>query len=224
MKKLLLLIFCLALVGHANAQKNTKAAEKPVAAAETSAPAEASTLTAAKLTSEDLMVLLNSSGKFLMKYDLVFSGKEPGSMEIIMEEYNGRDSVKTIFGGFGIGGLRKDDGSMKSLLVGIDRTSDTTATALVRLGGEGAGCRLALKRILATQPPLYGVRPFTIGEIKTGEKIPVLLYASYFVDPESAKTDRPYLRFCGSSEVDREMTDELFDLCPHYYIVSVRFR
>lgn len=63
----------------------------------------------------------------------------------------------------------------------------------------------------------YHTRPFRLQEFTPGKEIPILLYGSMWLDEKYN-----IYRFCGSSEVDAEMEDELFKLSPHYFVIKLK--
>lgn len=186
-------------------------------------------VTESEPTVADVLHFLNGRGSFMKTYDLSGLGNPNHSIELILDEYHGRDSVRTLLEGLGIGpiGVMKEgetEVSMKTLLLGVDRLSDTLSILTAKVGREGLnGFSLELKPVVPSKKPLYSYRPFKLGPIEPGVKIPVFLYGSGWIDEEVSKQiGEPYVRMCGSSEVDREMTDPMFDDSPHYYIFSIR--
>ena len=65
----------------------------------------------------------------------------------------------------------------------------------------------------------YRPRPFKFNatEIKESLEIPLVLYASAWVD-EKYKI----IRFCGEKEIDPEMNAKILKHVPHYYIIGIK--
>ncbi|MCD8171883.1 MAG: DUF5041 domain-containing protein [Alistipes sp.] len=63
----------------------------------------------------------------------------------------------------------------------------------------------------------YSSRPFEEQEFVPGRKTPVVLLGAFWYDERFGVN-----RFCGSDEVDAAMENELFELSPHYFVVSLR--
>ncbi len=62
----------------------------------------------------------------------------------------------------------------------------------------------------------YTSRPFKMDKFEEGKFIPLVLYGSYWIDKEYG-----YLRFCGANEMDPDMSTELLEDTPHYYVIGV---
>lgn len=64
----------------------------------------------------------------------------------------------------------------------------------------------------------YAFREFKEEQFATGTFIPLLMYGSFWWDAK-----HNIYRFCGDSELTRDMTSSLLKDSPHYYIIGVEF-
>lgn len=64
----------------------------------------------------------------------------------------------------------------------------------------------------------YGFREFKEEQFATGTFIPLLMYGSFWWDAK-----HNIYRFCGDSELTRDMSSSLLKDSPHYYIIGVEF-
>jgi len=65
----------------------------------------------------------------------------------------------------------------------------------------------------------YDSRPFKIDKFEEGNFIPLVLLGSFWLD-----TEHGFLRFCGANEMDPDMSTELLEDTPHYFVIGVEIR
>lgn len=65
----------------------------------------------------------------------------------------------------------------------------------------------------------YGVRQFKIDEFEPNKFIPLIFYGSYWFD-ERANV----VRFCGDAELTSDLSNEIVQYVPHFYIIGVEFQ
>lgn len=109
----------------------------------------------------------------------------------------------------------------KRLTVGfIPSGNDSTATG--RLSAEfmgRSGFELKLKPV-STGPdgkPIYRYlsRPFKATSFEEGKFIPLVLYCSFWTDPE-----HNIIRCCGEKEIDPGMTSDILKDTPHHFVIG----
>ena len=84
-------------------------------------------------------------------------------------------------------------------------------------GNLGAVCqRLKLRPISAENVYKYEIRPFVIDNFESGKFIPLVAILSYWYD-EKAKL----IRCCGEPMLKSDLSDEILENVPHYYIIGV---
>ena len=83
----------------------------------------------------------------------------------------------------------------------------------------GRNRNMSLKNNILRARQFYQWRAYSKIDWKLDEEIPILVYASSWFD-ERYRVER----FCGVVDLslDEEMTKELFDNSPHYYVVSLK--
>ena len=62
----------------------------------------------------------------------------------------------------------------------------------------------------------YESRPFVIDKFEEGKFIPLVFFASYWVDEKFG-----FFRFCGAMEISPTMGQEYIENSPHYYVIGV---
>ena len=62
----------------------------------------------------------------------------------------------------------------------------------------------------------YESRPFTLDKFEEGKFIPLVFFASYWVDVEFG-----FFRFCGAMEIGPGMESDYIENTPHYYVIGV---
>lgn len=62
----------------------------------------------------------------------------------------------------------------------------------------------------------YESRPFTFDKFEEGKFIPLVFFASYWVDELGG-----FLRFCGAMKISPGMESDYIENTPHYYVIGV---
>lgn len=109
--------------------------------------------------------------------------------------------------------------------IGISIAPKTDSTVIVRINIGQYG----MSRVLKQQPIIwyregqqiihrvYGTLPFKIETFEAGKDIPLVLYASYWYDPQAN-----ICRQCGEEEIDPDMSTPILKNIPHYYVIGIR--
>jgi len=66
---------------------------------------------------------------------------------------------------------------------------------------------------------MYLTRPFKTGEFAIGKFIPLVLFGSAWYDE-----DWNIHRFCGENEIDPDMSSEILQFIPHYYVIGIEIK
>lgn len=109
--------------------------------------------------------------------------------------------------------------------IGISIAPETDSTVIARISFGKYG----ISQVLKQQPIIrykegqqiiyraYGTRPFKIETFESGKDIPLVLYASYWFDPQAN-----LYRQCGEEEIDPDMSTPILRYIPHYYVIGIR--
>lgn len=102
-----------------------------------------------------------------------------------------------------------------------DEKSDSTVTALLSVDGQGTSyMRLKLRKIKneSTGKDVcgYATRPFVINDFKLGEFIPLVLYGSFWYDPEFK-----VIRFCGDNTISPDFKENIVKYIPNFYVIGI---
>lgn len=117
------------------------------------------------------------------------------------------------------------EGMKRGILYKIDRINlaliPNKADSLMMLNAEfgnvgAVSQRLKLRPISAENVYKYGIRPFVIDNFESGKFIPLVAIISYWYD-EKAKL----IRCCGEPMLKSDLSDEILENVPHYYIIGV---
>ncbi|MFI3259983.1 MAG: DUF5041 domain-containing protein [Rikenellaceae bacterium] len=110
---------------------------------------------------------------------------------------------------------------IESLTIAARIENDSTALLSLNSAPMGMGGSFPMKVITLEdsykKQPTYGSRPFNLeGSANEGGEIPLLLYGSFYYD-EKAKL----LRFCGEKEIDPNLSSQIVENIPHFYVVGI---
>ncbi len=110
---------------------------------------------------------------------------------------------------------------IESITLAAMINSDTTARLSFTLMPSGIGGAMPLDVITLEQSfkhkPNYSSRPFKFeGDGGVTGEIPLLLYGSFYYDE---KYD--IMRFCGEREISPDISSEIVQHIPHFYVVGV---
>ena len=75
---------------------------------------------------------------------------------------------------------------------------------------------MKLRPISAENVYKYEIRPFVIDNFESGKFIPLVALLSWWYD-EKAKV----IRCCGDPMLKSDLSDEILENVPHYYIIGV---
>ena len=110
----------------------------------------------------------------------------------------------------------------KKLVIGFI-PSKVDSTQSVRMGLEGMGemsKNLKLKPLKGPDSNKtfyhYESRPFTIDQFEEGKFIPLVFFASFWVDEKYG-----FFRFCGAREIGPALESEYVEYTPHFYVIGV---
>lgn len=141
-------------------------------------------------------------------------------LKIYLDEYHGRDSVTNR--------LNQGFETRRSFPEGPVYQMERLRSMFRFKTDSTAFISLSIPDFFAFQLPVdlesvnnsgyfYNSRPFARTDFETGKKIPVVLYGSNWYDEQF-----DVYRFCGRKELPVDMNDEMFDLIPHYFIISLK--
>ncbi len=111
------------------------------------------------------------------------------------------------------------------IIIGFSPAStDSLKTLYLTVEGQGfMRCGLNLKGLMDPYTKkltyAYDSRPFKIDKFEEGNFIPLVLLGSFWLD-----TEHGFLRFCGANEMDPDMSTELLEDTPHYFVIGVEIR
>ena len=99
--------------------------------------------------------------------------------------------------------------------------TDSTAKGRIYVSNMGSiGIDLKLRAIQTNtqEKPIYKYlsRPFKASSFETGRFIPMVLYCSFWYD-----TSHNFIRCCGETEIDPEMSADILKDSPHYYVIGM---
>lgn len=110
----------------------------------------------------------------------------------------------------------------KKLVIGFV-PSKVDSTQSVRMGLDGMGemsMNLNLKPLKSPDNGKlfyhYQSRPFTINQFEEGKFIPLVFFASFWLDEKYG-----FFRFCGANEVSPTLESEYVEETPHFYVIGV---
>lgn len=127
--------------------------------------------------------------------------------QMIMDEYNLKSEDEPIFCAeqLGIYVIPKNDSTMRVNLSLKDR------------GSIGMVLKLKAQHGGNTTLYSYHARPFTIPEFKEGADISLVLLGSSWFNSRAN-----IFRFCGESEIAPDLSSEILQNIPHYYVLGIR--
>ena len=99
--------------------------------------------------------------------------------------------------------------------------TDSTKSLRISMEGEGEhGLELKLKSLKDTETDkqfyFYESRPITIDKFEEGKFIPLVFFASFWLDEEYG-----FFRFCGAREISPTLESDYVEDTPHYYVIGV---
>lgn len=175
----------------------------------------------------DLQELLELKNMYVRKYDL--SGIRDTTLRVVfqVDEYFGRDSMRTLNRSvLGDVYARWDSSYLSGLKFQFVPKSDSTALLFCDLEDRGGRGTLLKFRRAAPDFKIYNSyepKPFKSSGLKPGNMVPVMLFGSFWYDAELSKHfgGEPAYRFCMENEMEADMRNEAFDRMSHYWIVRI---
>lgn len=203
--------------------------------------AAAQTVKSRPLDSADAIAVLEASGHHLFSFDLSQLLDQTYNITIYCKEY-GAENPKNESHDMGANRLfvtdfpkeqhqmimeeyklQSEDEPMlcvKQLGIYIIPKNDSTIRVNLSLKDRGSvGMTLKLKALHGGNVTLYSyhARPFTISDFKDGEDIPLVLFGSSWFD-----TRANLFRFCGEKKIAPDLSSEILQNIPHYYVMGMR--
>ena len=182
-------------------------------------PAMAQVLKMNEPTISDYLPLLKAQGYVAYSFDtkeFVDRQVEP----VVMEYVKGEEPKDVL--GFNVT-MSLD----KKLIIGFRPSdSDSTANYLFHFSeSRGFGGRLNLRPVFAPEKPedkwyIYESRPFELtAPIEKGSFIPLVLYGSYWYEPENGGC-----RFCGDSFIKPDLSSDIVKFIPHFFVLGIKIK
>ena len=194
------------------------------------------------IDAKDIISLLRNDGYDLYSFDLNDFMKGDYNVTLYIKEYS-KEAGEINLRGFDVGGnkilfsqfteeekkaakeLGLTKGMKRGIFYKIDRINlaliPNKAESLMKLNAEygnlgAVSQRLKLRPISAENVYKYEIRPFVIDNFESGKFIPLVAILSYWYD-EKAKL----IRCCGEPMLKSDLSDEILENVPHYYIIGV---
>jgi len=97
----------------------------------------------------------------------------------------------------------------------LKKNDTTTIYSIMSPNGSRTTDKIVMNKKYSVQ---HGFVPFQAQELVQGKKIPVLLYGSYWHDPNLPKD---MLRFCMERSLNSDFSSSAFKEMPHHYIIGI---
>lgn len=205
-------------------------------------PTIAQNVKSRRVDTEDVVTLLKEAGYDIYSFDLNDFMKGDYNVTLYIKEYS-KEAGEINSRGFDAGGnkilfsqfteeekkaakeLGLTKGMKRGIFYKIDRINlaliPNKADSLMKLNAEygnlgAVSQRLKLRPISAENVYKYEIRPFVIDNFESGKFIPLVAILSYWYD-EKAKL----IRCCGEPMLKSNLSDEILENVPHYYIIGV---
>lgn len=147
---------------------------------------------------------------FVLNNRMMIADFPEESQKEILEKGSAEDAEKGIYK------------QAKKLVIGFV-PSKVDSTQSVRMGLEGMGemsKKLSLKPLKSPNGDKliyhYQSRPFIIDRFEEGKFIPLVFFASFWLDEQYG-----FFRFCGAREVSPTLESEYVEETPHFYVIGV---
>ena len=168
----------------------------------------------------DYLPLLNIKGYKAYSFDTsAFKGKWA---ELVVKEYVNGEIITNSMSDYGIALGIKD-----KLIMGFAPSdNDSTTIFSFHCSDNGAfSCQLPLKPIVdpnnsGKKEFQYETRPFELVEpFSVGQFIPLVLYGSWWYD-----ADIPGTRFCGENFIKPDLSSDIVQFIPHYFVLGIKIK
>lgn len=195
----------------------------------------------------DLFSVLEAMDVYLYRFDLKEFSNQKYNIGIYIDEYESNLSPKRIYNqniGCNIRSLsevpegyreerRKSEQipegtdewiNIKEISIYLRKQNDSIAAFTIKVPDVATGTkRVPLRQIEMENFKTYLYRPrpfeFAATQIKESIEIPLILYASAWVD-EKYK----FIRFCGEKKIDPGMNAEILKHVPHHFIIGLKMQ
>ena len=164
----------------------------------------------------DYLPLLKAQGYMVYSFDTKdFNGSQ--TEPVVMEYVKGEEPKDALGFSFSMNLGEK-------LIIGFAPSgNDSTAIYTFNFSeGRGFNGRLNLKAIYAPEEPTksrysYESRPFELVPPAKGKFIPLVLYGSYWYEPETGVS-----RFCGESVIKPDLSSDIVKSIPHFFVLGLK--
>lgn len=180
---------------------------------------QAQQLRMSEATFDDYVPLLNAKGYMAYSFDTKdIKGKQ---LEIDVMEYAGGKEVESSLP------FEFSFSAGEKLVIGL-APSDADSVYVFSFQsdkGEGITGKLMLKPVLVPEEPakqiyIYKWRPFElVPTADAGKFMPLVLFGSYWWDADSG-----VLRFCGDNVVKPDLSSDIIEHIPHFYILGIKIQ
>ena len=205
-------------------------------------PLLAQNIKSRSVDAKDIISLLRNDGYDLYSFDLNDFMKGDYNITLHIKEY-AKDAGEISSIGFNAGenkilfsqfteeekkaakAVGLTQGMKRGIIYRIDRINlgflpnkaDSLMMFNAEFGNMGAyGKRLKLRPISTENVYEYEIRPFVIDNFESGKFIPLVALLSYWYDDEAK-----VIRCCGEPMLKSDLSDEILENVPHYYIIGV---
>lgn len=172
-------------------------------------------------TLDDYLQLLNAQGYIAYSFDMK-DFKDKSVEPVIMEYVDGKEPRDVLGFGFSFSFPIEE-----KLVIGFAPSSNdsTYIYSFQSVDCGGFNGTLNLQPIYAPEMPTkqsyrYESRPFElVSPVKTGEFIPLVLFGSFWYEPETGVS-----RFCGEQFIKPDLSSEIIKSIPHFYVLGIKIR
>lgn len=171
-------------------------------------------------TLSDYLQLLNAKGYMAYSFDTK-DFKDKQYEPVVMEYVKGTEAKDVI----DVLGFSFTFPIGEKLIIGFAPSSNdsTYVYSYHSIGGGGFNATLKLHPVFAPEMPTkqsyrYESRPFElVSPIETGKIIPLVLFGSYWYEPETGVS-----RFCGEKFIKPDLSSDIIKSIPHFYVLGIK--
>lgn len=187
-------------------------------------------------TSEDAIEALKATGYEFFRFDLSALKDKTYAIQFYLKETDSTGTKEKFRFDLGMtrAFLQEMSEELRSRFTPIDSVSGlyklvdymslyllpgNDSTKLVYFCGKHHACKIpmTLRPLENRNSYWYVTRPFKLNEFESGADIPLVLYGSAWYDERLGG-----YRFCGLDEIDPDMSTEMLQYIPHYYVIGMR--
>lgn len=199
-------------------------------------------------TMEDYLPLLQASGYKVYSFDISefadesylltfkvkeytdsIKGKEVGKFKVsnrsMIHEFSEESQRRILAKGTAVD-VEKGIYRLGTKLYVSFRPGNTDSTKVVHMGVDGMGESARMLNLKSLKFPksdrvdyCYESRPFILDKFEEGKFIPLVFFASFWVDEKYG-----FLRFCGAQEISSTMESDYIENTPHFYVIGVEIQ